>query len=917
MSEKLIQSITEQLNEEKWTRAALNNYTVNHFTDLDELIAQVNEAKVEDEVEKLCEEHLQHTKNSIISLYISGILHLRKQSINDSHILSLVSLFAENHRWKLVEHLCLRILDFGENKHALRHLADSLVNSGRQDEVFPVWERLIRVDYEEADITRRLAEHAEAEENLESAVDFYKKGLHRYINKKMFSQTVEIWRKLIDLVPDEVEFYYHAESKVAKSMPVERSIQLLEEIYPHFKDESKWDTAIDILKRILGYDSKNAWARKEIVECYTRKYEAHSQLEEYIKLSNLTQSWRDVHEAIQDFEKHISFDDGNFVFHRHWGVGRIKSIKADEITVNFLKKKAHKMSLKMAVNSLTILGRDHIWVYRLTKSKEALNKKVKKDIVWSLKTIIRSFDNAADMKKIKAELVPYILSANEWSTWSTKARAELKTNEIFGNLPDDPDTYVVRDKPISFTEKTYTRFKAEKDFDNRVKIVQEFLNHLDYSEDLNEGDVDSDLFREMFEYFLGYIRNINTVNEHTLVAFLLVGRMTRVFPFLNAGLSYTFRDLFEAVENASEVFAKIDNPEIRRDFLLEVKRHVKSWTEVYLELIPYYLQKEPVADLLREGKKAELVEKFLSLFNNYKDQREAFIWFVRTFFDDKWFREIDLSEEKLLISLLHLLDITAREIDNRKDVSLNRKLNKQVETFLFKDGTISRYIEHGDEESISRIFSLIEDVKDLDPRVVITSRQEIVKRFPEFRFYGETTDLQSVSTVSRGGFFTLAKSFEEKQRSLSHLLEVEVPKNSKEIGAAREYGDLKENAEYKAAKERQDMLNTTAARWKDELERAQIVRPEDISPDKVGFGIRVSLKNLLTGEDESFIILGPWESNPEKSILSHQSPFAAELMHKKLGDEFSFTINERDYSYKVKSLSVADLDNIEPVPSTI
>ena len=68
------------------------------------------------------------------------------------------------------------------------------------------------------------------------------------------------------------------------------------------------------------------WARKEITECYREKFKDHSQLAEYIRISNLTQSWRNVHDAIADFEKHISFDAGNFVCHRSWGIGRIREL---------------------------------------------------------------------------------------------------------------------------------------------------------------------------------------------------------------------------------------------------------------------------------------------------------------------------------------------------------------------------------------------------------------------------------------------------------------------------------------------------------------------------------------------------------------------------------------------------------------
>ena len=176
-----------------------------------------------------------------------------------------------------------------------------------------------------------------------------------------------------------------------------------------------------------------------------------------------------MHEAIADFEKHIGFDTGNYVFHRTWGIGRISASKDDTFTIDFSNKTSHKMSLKMAVSALEVLSAEHIWVLKRTLPKEELAKKVKDDPSWALKTIIKSFGNLADMKKIKAELVPDVLTAGEWARWNTEARSILKKDSAFGNLPDKIDQFMVRDKPISFEEKTYNKFKAEKGFFERVK----------------------------------------------------------------------------------------------------------------------------------------------------------------------------------------------------------------------------------------------------------------------------------------------------------------------------------------------------------------------------------------------------------------------------------------------------------------
>ncbi len=904
MSEKLLASISELLNEEKWTRATLNNYTVGNFKELDKLLEEVFTTGVEDDVVALCDEHLQHTKNSIIALYISGVLNLSRQTVDDTNLIMLISIFTDNHKWNIVEYLCQRILEFGENKSALRTLADCYNNENQPDRMHEVWERLIRVDYEEADIVKHLAEKKEKEGAAEEAVNYYKKALHRYINKKLFTSIKEIWSKLIQLAPEETEFFYHAEGKIAKAISEDRAVQLLTDLYPYFKEKGQWDTAIGLLGRILDYDSKNTWARKEITECFRAKYGHHSQLEEYIKLSNLTQSWRNVHDAIADFEKHISFDAGNFVYHRTWGVGLIRGIKDDEILIDFVKKRAHTMSLKMAVSALTILPKDHIWVLKTTWKKDRLHKQVKEDLAWAVRTVIKSYDNAADMKKIKAELVPSVLTASEWSTWSTRAREVLKTDESFGNLPDRPDHYVVRDQPISFEEKTYNKFKAEKNFFERVKTLEEFLHYIERDDN---PDPDTDFFREMLDYFTGFLKSFGQPNEHILSSFLLVRRVVADYPYLNPGVTLNFRELYNQIGNVEEIFSKIDNSDLKREFLTQIRKTDRDWPEIFVRLFPYFLSKDIIGELQRAGHQDKLVGLFHSALGSYRDSRESFVWIARNCMEDEWFRELDVDYEKILIGMVHLLDLTFRDVGNRKDASMNRKVNKQIQAFLFKDNHLPRFVDQAAQESLNRIYTLLEDVKELDPAVKLELRHKIVERFPDFKFYGGEKGKEA---VSRGSFFVIAASYEAKQRSLVHIQQVEVPANAKEIGIAREYGDLKENAEYKAAKERQEILNTTAGRLTEELDRAQVISANDVDPGKVSYGTKVKLRNIDTGKSEEFTIMGPWESNPNESIISYLSPFGNELYGAEIGDELNFIINERPYNYRVEEITLADFDRI-------
>jgi len=891
MSE-LLNKVNELLNEEKWTRATLNSYTINHLSDLDTLLDSTEDPEALIEIKEICDEHLVHTKNSVIALYLSGIISIRRQVINDGNLIKIINIFSDNHKWNIVEFLCNRILSFGENVFALRTLADCYEYENEKDKKYEIWKRLIKVDYEEADIVRHLAEKEENESNIELAVEYYKRAIHRYINKKSFSNVKEVWHKLVFLIPDETDFFFHIEKKVSKINSPERALQLLEDLFSIHKEKKQWDKSISILKRILYYDPKNVAARREITEAFRQIYKDHSNIEEYIRLSNLNQSWRNVHDAISDFEKHISVDKGTFVSHKSWGIGLIREIKGDTIIIDFSRKRGHTMSLKMAVSALTSLTKNHIWVLKSVWPKEKLHDAIKGNVPWALKTVIKSFDNVVNMKQIKAELVPSILSAGEWSTWSTEARKKLKTDPSFGNVPDKIDYFVVRDTPMSFDEKTYNRFKAEHSYFGKLKIFRDFLV---------DSDPESEYFGEIFNYFTGFLKEDSNLTVFTVSSYLIITDIITKYPFLNPGLTFSFKDLLDNMEEIEDIFSKLEDNDLRLLFLKTTKNSFKEWPEIFVKLFPYNLSKYIIEVLKEENYKDLLKDLYDRALYHYKDKREAFIWLARNTEHELWIKDYDIPFEKVLISMIHLLDISFREINNKREVSFNRKINKQILNFLFKENNLPSHLETADEDSLNRIFTLVNDVKDLDPAVKLELKSTVLSRFPDFKFHGQTEK----EMVSRGLIVT-RKSFDEKQAKLQNIVEVEIPLNSKEIGAAIDLGDLKENAEYKAGKEKQEQLNSAVGKIKDDLEKASIFNPIEIDTSKISFGTKVKLFNLKTNKEEVFSFFGPWESDPSNFCISYLSPFGNKLWKHKVGDEVSFEINERDYKYRVDSISSAD-----------
>ncbi|HSN81512.1 MAG TPA: transcription elongation factor GreA [Polyangiales bacterium] len=116
-------------------------------------------------------------------------------------------------------------------------------------------------------------------------------------------------------------------------------------------------------------------------------------------------------------------------------------------------------------------------------------------------------------------------------------------------------------------------------------------------------------------------------------------------------------------------------------------------------------------------------------------------------------------------------------------------------------------------------------------------------------------------------------------------LKAERPKISQEIGIAREHGDLKENAEYHAAREKQSFSEARIAEIEDRLSRADVIDPTNLGGSRVKFGAFVELEDMDTGKVVTYRLVGPDESDLKEGKISITSPVARALVGREVGDE--------------------------------
>jgi transcription elongation factor GreA len=143
---------------------------------------------------------------------------------------------------------------------------------------------------------------------------------------------------------------------------------------------------------------------------------------------------------------------------------------------------------------------------------------------------------------------------------------------------------------------------------------------------------------------------------------------------------------------------------------------------------------------------------------------------------------------------------------------------------------------------------------------------------------------------------------EKLEKELHQLIKVDRENIKRDIAEARALGDLKENAEYHAAKEKQSMLEGRISELQAKVGSAQVIDVKTLSGDKVLFGATVTLYNHETEKSATYTIVGEDEAREEKSKVSYSSPLARALIGKTIGDEVVVKAPKGDIEYEIENV---------------
>src|ERR1700756_5653124 len=157
-------------------------------------------------------------------------------------------------------------------------------------------------------------------------------------------------------------------------------------------------------------------------------------------------------------------------------------------------------------------------------------------------------------------------------------------------------------------------------------------------------------------------------------------------------------------------------------------------------------------------------------------------------------------------------------------------------------------------------------------------------------------------------------SLEKRRAEYEEIVKVKIPENSKEIAIARSYGDLSENFEFKAAKQMQSVLMRRKAELEQMLHDARGTSFENPDTSRVSIGTIVRLRNDATNDEQTYTILGAWDSDPDRHMISYQTAIGQALLGHEIGETVSLNAEHGKAEFTIASIQAAPPDQTTPAP---
>ncbi|MEM1083841.1 MAG: GreA/GreB family elongation factor [Verrucomicrobiota bacterium] len=581
---------------------------------------------------------------------------------------------------------------------------------------------------------------------------------------------------------------------------------------------------------------------------------------------------------------------GSFLLHKAWGAGKVVSwdLAAKKVTIDFEQSSGQVMDLKFAMQKTEPLASDDFRA-RKVEELESLRELSKSDPVGLVVLLLESHGGSMTVDALEKEISGGVVEEKAFKKWWESAKKALRESKKVVVPARRTEALTLRAGDMTPAQALVADFEAARDLKSMSKALEAIAEDVALFKDDPEGlkrllvDIDEAAKKgtklhlgqalellSLRDSLIGSVANLEHADESQRLANVLLAEEARLSEELGSLSGARQRAIYE-------VF-----PEAFGD----------RWVEILTGLFDSVGSRgvSEIGKLLHEkGKLDALEEHIASSLARRSLGPDALVWVAR---ERKGMAEKVFGPD-VGSSILALL-----ETDHLAD---GPRTTTRLQSLLGDDKKLLADIVNSMGATEARNFGrrLMECpvFSDLDRKSLMA---RVIKARPE------TGELVSGETSKRPEALVVSwESLERKQAELDDITRNRIPQNTKDISIARSYGDLRENFEYKSAKDMQKVLMRRKGELEKEVDLARGTDFKGADASAANIGTIVTVKSA-DGVSVSHTLLGAWDSDPEKQIISYLSETGAALLGKAVGEEIEIRDPETD------AMAVWTIESIAP-----
>ncbi len=897
--------IDAQINNERVFRD-INSIQLSNIQLMNKIMVDLNETSPEERKKMLeiIEEHLEENRQSFFARYILGIIELQGKKKSNSALLELVGQCVKAAKWTVVDHISQIILDVDENNRiALRAKVDSMERLKSKTEIKPYLAKLAEIDRKNPEVLQKYA-NTIVDSEPEKALKLYKQAAEIYALLKDYIQLENLWELLVEKNNEDLAFFERIERIVVGNRDrLWMASQIIILLEP-YRSSANWNVVIHLLKKVLQYEPNSTRARSDLVRAYREIYAEHSLLNEFLKVSGLTNHKKAIEACIASFERNIVFDKGNFVFHRTRGVGKIQEIDNEFLIIDFASDKGKKMSLKMAINSLYPLEKDHLWV-AYYEDPQSIKEMFDKDIFAFFEKLLSSYKDKILIPDLKKEITKRFIALEDWSRWWTKARNHLKKDPRFSFNPRKKDELILRETPMTLADELSLRFQNEVSWHKKLEIGMSILK---------EKDVENALVG-CIQFYRENEKNKEVIRK--IHSFIFLEIVRNEYPILMQNFNRELSKIKDTILGASvndlvASFTSTTVNDLKKEIMLAIIQHRQDYPKILQKMLfdPSIKAHRMIINELQKTNNEETLADFTeAIFIKNRENPEVFLWLARQVLTEKtkisWIKRKDQDIFLFVVRILPSLANIEKQGNKLKKQAMEivvGNFNTITIDSLLQHELLVTIIQQVRPDMLRRIISLFREIPYIAKAHKENFEAMVAQVRPDYQKEdSEEKEARLLTFLPKDGEVLISEeAYKKRKEYIDQLVNVEMPANSRDIGEAQERGDLRENSEYKAALERQSQLRNEIETLSSEMKKAKIISKDDIQTDVITIGTKVFM-DCDDGKKIYYSILGPWDVDTDKNIISYESKLARSLLGKKKSDEIKIFFD------KEKTYQIADI----------